>query len=119
IPYVRSRGSPPAMPSLACSATSLSTQPPETEPSSLPDSKTTSFEPTGRGADRRVATTVARAARSSTRSAYRRGLGRGPGEAARGQSRDHGRRTDVEREQPDRRAVRACSDPVHERKQPD
>src|SRR4051794_41391895 len=42
--------------------TSLSTQPPETEPVSVPSRVTTSFEPMGRGADLRVATTVATAA---------------------------------------------------------
>src|SRR4029079_3049206 len=45
----------------AVTATSLSTQPPETEPNSSPRSDTASFAPTGRGAERRVATTVARA----------------------------------------------------------
>src|SRR6266496_3080835 len=107
------------MTSFACSATSLSTQPPETEPCSLPDSKTTSFEPTGRGAERRVATTVARAARSSTRSAYRRGLRRGPRKAARRQAGDDGGGADVESEPPCRRAVGSGGDPVHEREQPD
>ena len=45
------------------SYTSDSTQPPETEPSIEPSSPTTSFEPTGRGAERRVAMTVATAER--------------------------------------------------------
>src|SRR5438105_5952790 len=107
------------MTSLACSATSLSTQPPETEPCSLPDSKTTSFEPTGLGAERRVATTVARAAHSSTRSAYRRGLRRGPRKAARCQARNDGGGADVEGERPRRAAVGPGRDPVHEREQPD
>jgi hypothetical protein len=52
------------MTSLARSATSDSTQPPDTEPASSPRSETASFDPTGRGAERRVATTVAIATRS-------------------------------------------------------
>src|SRR5438105_1428082 len=59
IPYVSSRGGPPASTSCAASTTSLSTQPPETEPASSPRSLTASFEPTGLGEVRRVATTVA------------------------------------------------------------
>ena len=58
------RGSPVASTSCACTATSFSTQPPETEPHIAPVSETASFEPTGRGADLRVATTVAIAMRS-------------------------------------------------------
>ena len=64
IPYVSRRGSPPASTSRAASTTSLSTQPPETEPASSPVSETISFDPIGRGADRRVATTRATAIRS-------------------------------------------------------
>src|SRR4051812_33431071 len=56
-----SRGSPSASTSCAARTTSLSTQPPETEPASSPLSLTTSFEPTGLGAELRVATTVATA----------------------------------------------------------
>src|SRR3954451_24185327 len=55
------RGSPPASTSCAARTTSLSTQPPETEPASSPLSLTASFEPIGRGAELRVATTVATA----------------------------------------------------------
>src|SRR5689334_17413537 len=47
------------MTSIAFSKTSLSTQPPETEPHIFPDSETARLVPTGRGAERRVATTVA------------------------------------------------------------
>src|SRR5690242_9829972 len=47
------------MTSIAFSYTSLSTQPPETEPHIFPDSEMARLVPTGRGADRRVATTVA------------------------------------------------------------
>src|SRR5205085_4049411 len=61
IPYVSRRDVPPASTSCAASTTSPSTQPPETEPASSPLSPTASFEPMGRGADRRVATTVASA----------------------------------------------------------
>jgi len=43
-------------------ATSLSTQPPETEPASSPRCEIASLDPTGRGAENRVATTVASAA---------------------------------------------------------
>src|SRR6266540_369705 len=57
IPYERSRGAPPAITSRACSATSLSTHPPETEPNSFPFSETASFDPTGRGAERSLAET--------------------------------------------------------------
>src|SRR5262249_682032 len=56
--------SPPSSTSCAARTTSLSTHPPETEPASSPLWQTASFEPTGRGADRRVATTVAIATRS-------------------------------------------------------
>src|SRR3954469_3542211 len=55
------RGSPPASTSCAASTTSDSTQPPETEPASSPLSLTTSFDPIGRGDERRVAMTVATA----------------------------------------------------------
>src|SRR5215510_8774927 len=47
------------MTAIALSNTSLSTQPPDTEPHIFPDSETARLVPTGRGADRRVATTVA------------------------------------------------------------
>src|SRR6476660_2993999 len=47
------------MTSIAFSYTSVSTQPPETEPHIFPDSDTARLVPTGRGADLRVATTVA------------------------------------------------------------
>ena len=46
---------------LARSATSASTQPPETEPKRRPSADTASFDPSGRGALRREATTVASA----------------------------------------------------------
>ena len=42
---------------------SLSTQPPETDPANSPASETASLEPSGLGAERLVATTVASAAR--------------------------------------------------------
>ena len=59
IPYDRSLGSPVASTSWAFSKTSLSTHPPETEPHIFPDSEIARLVPTGRGADLRVATTVA------------------------------------------------------------
>src|SRR5580765_478021 len=49
---------------LARSATSASTQPPDTEPNRRPVDVTASFDPSGRGALRRVATTVASATSS-------------------------------------------------------
>src|SRR5205085_1256710 len=61
IPYVTRRGGAPPRTSCAARTTSLSTHPPDTEPASSPLSLTTSFEPTGRGDERRVATTVASA----------------------------------------------------------
>src|SRR5438045_3989087 len=61
IPYETSLGRPLAKTSVAWVATSLSTHPPETDPASSPLSETASFDPSGRGADRRVATTVASA----------------------------------------------------------
>src|SRR5439155_9840336 len=64
IPYVSSFGSPVFRTSCACSKTSPSTQPPDTEPQIWPLSETANFEPTGRGAESRVATTVATATRS-------------------------------------------------------
>jgi len=64
MPYESRRGRPLRSTSCAASQTSLSTHPPETEPAISPRSETTSFEPTGRGADRREATTVATATRS-------------------------------------------------------
>ena len=71
IPYGSVCGSPFSSTSRAVSATSLSTQPPKTDPASSPCSETASFEPTGRGAERRVARTVARAKCSSPRSRHR------------------------------------------------
>src|SRR5204862_3246375 len=62
---------PDSSTSPATSANSLSTQPPETEPASSPRSETPSLDPTGRGAEKRVATTVASAACSSPRSRQR------------------------------------------------
>ena len=59
IPYETSLGSPVASTSCAFSKTSLSTQPPETEPHIFPDSEIARLAPIGRGAERRVATTVA------------------------------------------------------------
>src|SRR5437763_159185 len=57
-------GSAPSRIDFARSATSASTQPPETEPYRRPERVTASFEPSGRGALRRVATTVASATSS-------------------------------------------------------
>src|SRR4051794_13867401 len=133
IPYEIKRGSPPAITSAACTATSPSTQPPETEPKSSPLSETTSFEPTGRGAERLVATTVASAIRSpcasrrfissrtpATRSAYRRPPGRrlGRHEPCGGQAPDERGRAQVQRGRPEAARVRPGRDPVHEREQP-
>src|SRR5207237_10267319 len=64
IPYSSSRGPLPASTSRASPKTSPSTQPPDTEPASSPLSETASFEPIGRGAERRADTTVASAPRS-------------------------------------------------------
>src|SRR5436190_3690819 len=61
IPYETSLGRPLAKTSVAWVATSLSTHPPDTDPASSPLSETAIFDPSGRGADRRVATTVASA----------------------------------------------------------
>src|SRR5690348_5043931 len=63
MPYERSVGRPLSITSAACSATSDSTQPPDTEPTIAPVSDTASREPSGRGADLRVLTTVAMATR--------------------------------------------------------
>src|SRR5579884_2954312 len=59
MPYETTRGVSPSRTAWHCSATSASTQPPETEPKSRPERVTASLEPSGRGALRRVATTVA------------------------------------------------------------
>src|SRR5690348_10948949 len=54
-------GLPLSITSIASVTTAPSTQPPETEPRKLPSSSITRFEPTGRGAEPQVSTTVARA----------------------------------------------------------
>src|SRR6202790_4115709 len=54
-------GSPFSMTSSASVTTAPSTQPPETEPRKLPWSSMIRFEPTGRGAEPQVSTTVASA----------------------------------------------------------
>src|SRR5437879_3393556 len=54
-------GLPLSMPSSASVTTAPSTQPPDTEPRKLPSWSMTRFEPTGRGADPQVSTTVASA----------------------------------------------------------
>src|SRR5215475_410488 len=54
-------GLPDSMTSMASATTAPSTQPPETEPRKLPWSSITRFEPTGRGAEPQVSTTVASA----------------------------------------------------------
>ena len=59
IPYERSCGVPARAPRARSRRRRDSTQPPETEPPISPLSETASFAPTGRGAERRVATTVA------------------------------------------------------------
>src|SRR5580704_13074939 len=55
------RGLPSAIASSASWTTAPSTQPPETEPMKLPASSTARFEPTGRGEEPQVVTTVANA----------------------------------------------------------
>src|SRR5262252_6722676 len=54
-------GLPLSITSSASVTTSPSTQPPETEPRKLPSSSITRLEPTGRGAEPQVSTTVASA----------------------------------------------------------
>ena len=54
-------GLPLSITSMASVTTAPSTQPPETEPRKLPSSSITRFEPTGRGAEPQVSTTVASA----------------------------------------------------------
>src|SRR4051794_5446555 len=54
-------GLPLSITSRASVTTAPSTQPPETEPRKLPSSSITRFEPTGRGAEPQVSTTVASA----------------------------------------------------------
>ena len=59
MPYEATLAISPSSTARQRSATSASTQPPETEPYIRPERVTASFEPRGRGALRRVATTVA------------------------------------------------------------
>src|SRR5690242_16177250 len=54
-------GLPDSITSIASVTTAPSTQPPETEPRKLPSSSITRLEPTGRGAEPQVSTTVASA----------------------------------------------------------
>src|SRR6187549_456203 len=54
-------GLPLSITSRASVTTAPSTQPPETEPRKLPSSSITRFDPTGRGAEPQVSTTVASA----------------------------------------------------------
>src|SRR5580693_2430589 len=54
-------GLPLSITSSASVTTAPSTQPPDTEPRKLPSSSITRFEPTGRGAEPQVSTTVASA----------------------------------------------------------
>src|SRR5581483_4208723 len=54
-------GLPLSITSIASVTTAPSTQPPDTEPRKLPSSSITRFEPTGRGAEPQVSTTVASA----------------------------------------------------------
>ncbi len=61
-PKLSRRGEPSSITSSAAVTTSPSTQPPETEPQNTPASSTTRCEPTGRGAEPNVSTTVAIAA---------------------------------------------------------
>src|SRR4051812_2364459 len=60
-PNSRVRGLPLSITSIASVTTAPSTQPPETEPRKLPWSSITRLEPTGRGAEPQVSTTVASA----------------------------------------------------------
>src|SRR4029079_13860164 len=55
------RGLPFSITSIASVTTAPSTQPPDTEPRKLPSWSMTRFEPTGRGAEPQVWTTVAKA----------------------------------------------------------
>src|SRR5665213_2872407 len=54
-------GLPLSITSMASVTTAPATQPPETEPRKLPSPSITKFEPTGRGAEPQVSTTVASA----------------------------------------------------------
>ena len=63
IPYSSRCGGAPPSTSWPTPKTSFSTHPPETEPASSPPDEISSLAPTGRGAERRVSTTVARATR--------------------------------------------------------
>src|ERR1700744_6592707 len=54
-------GSPLAIPSSASVTTAPSTQPPDTEPKTVPSSFITRLDPAGRGAEPQVSTTVANA----------------------------------------------------------
>src|SRR6185369_8734693 len=60
-PNSRVRGLPLSITSIASVTTAPSTQPPDTEPRKLPWSSITRLEPTGRGAEPQVSTTVATA----------------------------------------------------------
>src|SRR3979490_532813 len=60
-PNSRVLGFPLSITSSASVTTAPSTQPPETDPRKLPSSSITRFEPTGRGAEPQVSTTVASA----------------------------------------------------------
>src|SRR6202167_5056517 len=60
-PNSRTFDLPLSMTSSASVTTAPSTQPPETEPRKLPSSSITRLEPTGRGAEPQVSTTVASA----------------------------------------------------------
>ena len=71
----RASGGPPSSTLCASPTTAPSTQPPETEPAISPREPTANLEPSGRGAERRVRTTVASATSSPRvrqRSAVRR-----------------------------------------------
>src|SRR5215470_11062603 len=60
-PNSKVRGLPLSITSIASVTTAPSTQPPDTEPRKLPLSSITRLEPTGRGAEPQVSTTVATA----------------------------------------------------------
>src|SRR5580704_4787769 len=60
-PNSRVLGLPEEMTSIASVTTAPSTQPPDTEPRKLPSPSITRLEPTGRGAEPQVSTTVASA----------------------------------------------------------
>src|SRR4051794_28777302 len=57
-PYLSSTGTPESTTDSARSYTAPSTQPPDTEPTAVPDGPTSIEAPAGRGADWKVATTV-------------------------------------------------------------